>query len=267
MNIDEKLQSILCDIERRTVAVSGGVDSVTLAVFAHRQRPQQTDIAHAVSPAVPGQATELVKQMAEIEGWNLRIIRPGEFSDRNYLKNPPDRCFFCKTHLYKTLHSVIGGTLLSGANEDDLSDYRPGLIAASNHRVRHPFIEAKMGKPLVRQLARTLGLGSIAELPASPCLSSRVESHTPIEPDDLTAIDVVETTLRQRFPGNLRCRIRSQGITVEIDANRIADLSDDDREHIEETVTLAFRGRRNRRRYLGIEPYRMGSAFIRNKVQ
>jgi uncharacterized protein len=264
-NFEDDLRLVLADIGHRTVAVSGGVDSVTLAVYAHRLGPADTEIAHAVSPAVPKEATARVEAMAKREGWRLRIIRPGEFSDPNYLNNPPNRCYFCKSHLYETLGSVVGGTILSGANEDDLSDYRPGLVAASEHRVRHPYIEARMNKLSVRQLARNLGLGDVAELPASPCLSSRVESFTPIEPEDLIAIDVVETQLRQRFPDDLRCRIRQQGIIVELKANRIAALSDADRRLIEETVSFAFAAR-SHHRYIGVEPYRMGSAFIRKDM-
>ena len=262
MSIESRLSQALSGTNSCTVAVSGGVDSVTLAVFAHRLRPLQTEVAHAISPAVPKQATARVEAIARAEGWRLRIVQPSEFEDANYVNNPPNRCYFCKTHLYETLHSVIGGTILSGANRDDLSDYRPGLIAAGEQGVRHPFVEAAMNKSDVRGLARNLGLGEIAELPASPCLSSRVESGIPISAEDLLAIDAVETALKQYFRGDLRCRVRGPGIVVEINANCFAALTDADREVINQTVCNVFEGRKGRT-FLGVESYRMGSAFLR----
>ena len=79
------------------VAVSGGVDSVTLATFAHRTTGSRTEVFHAVSPAVPGEATGRVKWLAANQGWRLRIVDAREFADESYLANPVDRCFFCKT--------------------------------------------------------------------------------------------------------------------------------------------------------------------------
>ncbi len=81
---------------------------------------------------------------------------------------------------------------MSGANLDDLGEYRPGLDAAREHGVRHPFVEAGFSKAMVRALARDLGLGAVAELPAAPCLSSRVETGIRIEPETLAFIHAVE---------------------------------------------------------------------------
>ena len=131
---------------------------------------------HAVSPAVPEEATERVKRLAATQGWRLRIVDAREFADENYLANPVDRCFFCKTNLYGCIARHIDAQILSGANLDDLREYRPGLEAAKRHSVRHPYLEAEIDKRAVRSLARELGLGALSELPAAPCLSSRVET-------------------------------------------------------------------------------------------
>ena len=92
----------------------------------------------------------------------------------NYLANPVDRCFFCKTNLYGCIARLTDAQILSGANLDDLQEYRPGLEAAKCHSVRHPYLEAGIDKRAVRSLARELGLGALSELPAAPCLSSRM---------------------------------------------------------------------------------------------
>ena len=98
----------------------------------------------------------------------------------NYLANPVDRCFFCKTILYGCIARLTDAQILSGANLDDLQEYRPGLEAARCHSVRHPYLEAGIDKRAVRSLARELGLGALSELPAAPCLRvgcERLRTH------------------------------------------------------------------------------------------
>ena len=161
-----RLAAVLSAIEGPlAVAVSGGVDSVTLATFAHRAAGSRAEAFHAVSPAVPEEATERVKRFAANQGWRLRIVDAREFADESYLANPIDRCFFCKTNLYGCIARHSDAQILSGANLDDLREYRPGLEAAKLHSVRHPYLEAGIDKKVVRSLARDLGLGAISELP------------------------------------------------------------------------------------------------------
>ena len=146
-NVQPRLATVLSNIGGPlAVAVSGGVDSVTLATFAHRADGSRVEIFHAVSPAVPGEATERVKRLAADHGWRLRIVDAGEFTDANYLANPVDRCFFCKTNLYGCIARQSDAQILSGANLDDLREYRPGLEAAKRHSVRYPYLEAEIVK-------------------------------------------------------------------------------------------------------------------------
>ena len=77
---------------------------------------------HAVSPAVPPEATARVRAIAATEGWSLAIFDAGEFEDPRYRANPVDRCFYCKTNLYGRIARETGATILSGTNIDDLDD-------------------------------------------------------------------------------------------------------------------------------------------------
>jgi len=157
-----RLAEIVEDIGGAALALSGGVDSMTLAVFtARRLGSGRVTMMHAVSAAVPEEATARVKAWAVRESWRLQLIDAGEFADENYRANPVNRCFFCKGHLYGTIAQRTTGTILSGTNTDDLGEYRPGLEAAREKSVRHPFVEAGMDKRAVRSLARSLGLGDL----------------------------------------------------------------------------------------------------------
>ena len=119
---------------------------MTLAAFAHRLWLSggmgSVEMIHAVSPAVPPAATERVRMRAEREGWRLTVTGAGEFDDPRYRDNPVNRCYFCKTNLYDRIRTLTAGAIASGANLDDLGDYRPGLLAASERAIVHPYIEA-----------------------------------------------------------------------------------------------------------------------------
>ena len=143
----EELAAVLGGLAPAAIAVSGGVDSMTLAVFAHRHLGgEQIEIMHAISPAVPPEATARVRRYADAEGWRLVVLDAGEFADRDYIANPTNRCYFCKTNLYDAIAKRSDRRILSGTNTDDLGEYRPGLDAASEHAVLHPYLEAGIDK-------------------------------------------------------------------------------------------------------------------------
>ncbi len=267
-----RLRQLLGNIERIAVAVSGGVDSMTLATAAHRfgsaALGQEVAMFHAVSPAVPPEATARVQEHAARERWQLRIVDAGEFKDENYRANPLNRCYFCKTNLYSTIAQHTGWQIVSGANTDDLGEYRPGLIAAKEHNVRHPFVEAKISKSDVRAIAHTLGLQDFAELPSSPCLSSRVETGIRVEPPLLALVNDIEQRMRAELapfkPVNLRCRIRANLVAIEVDADCLSQISEDERTRL---VTLVAQrcATHGVNSLVTFAPYRVGSAFLHER--
>ncbi len=254
---DQRLAAAIGRHQSLSVAVSGGVDSLTLATFAHQLGEAEVEVIHAVSPAVPPSATKRVRALAEAEGWPLIITGAGEFSDPRYRDNPVDRCYFCKTNLYQRICELTPNVIASGANLDDLGDFRPGLKAASERDVVHPFIEAGMNKAAVRALARRQGLEGVSDLPAQPCLASRIETGIAIDAADLAFVDLVETSLAKVAPPNvtLRCRITRAGVVIEV-GQEVEDL-------------VALTGMASAfcedygRSFAGVGRYRRGSMFVR----
>jgi len=258
-----RLEAVLRACAEVAVALSGGVDSLTLAAFSHEVLGAKAALVHAVSPAVPQAATARVKEFAAIRGAPLTVLDAGEFADEAYRSNPSNRCYFCKSHLYDAICARFQTVVLSGTNFDDLSDYRPGLMAARERGVRHPFVEAGLTKARVRELARHLGLGEIADLPSAPCLSSRVETGIRIEGQALALIDALETELRQTVrPETVRCRVRQRGVIVEMDEASLDRLQPEAREQWAEQIAARARvaGLNGAVRF---EAYRQGSAFLR----
>jgi uncharacterized protein len=250
---------------RLAVAVSGGIDSLTLAAIAGRHHAE-VEMFHAISPAVPPEATVRVRELSAREGWTLREIDAGEFGKDAYMSNPVNRCYFCKQSLYASIGLIADATsaqIVSGTNADDLGEYRPGLEAAREHGVRHPFAELGIRKREIRACARALGLGEIAELPSSPCLSSRIESGIPISAPVLASVHRAEQRVRAMLPlaASVRCRVRGSGIVVEIDDASLASLDALTRERVLTGVAAVMR-ETHANTPVSLAPYRVGSAFL-----
>jgi len=249
-------------MNRLAVAVSGGVDSMTLASLAHRVLAGEVSMFHATSPAVPTEATQRTRELAHREGWDLCVIDAREFESADYMANPVNRCFYCKTSLYGAIRPHTSAQIVSGANLDDLGEYRPGLLAAKEHGVRHPWVEARVDKKTVRAIARHLGLADLSELPASPCLSSRIETGIGIDPAMLACVHETERLVSARLaPKTVRCRVRAMGAVIELDEACLAALTGVQRDALANAVRELF-ARSGFDYSVSFAVYRVGSAFL-----
>lgn len=224
----DRLMATLKGYGRVAVAFSGGVDSTVVAQAAYDALGDRAIAVTAVSDSLASGELEEAQELAKRIGIRHRIIRTEEFADPNYLRNNPDRCYFCKSELYGRLSSLLAeldaDAIASGANTDDLGDHRPGMKAAAENGVRHPLQECGLGKPDVRALARAWGLPTW-DKPATPCLSSRIAYGEEVTPERVRMIDAAEGWLRARGLILLRVRYHKGDLArVEVPVEEIPRL-------------------------------------------
>ena len=242
------------------VAFSGGVDSAVVARAAFEALGPATVAVTAVSDSLASGELEEAVALAEQIGIRHRVIRTEEFADPNYLKNAPDRCYFCKSELYGRLSSLLGSldvdVIASGANADDAGDHRPGMRAAAENGVRHPLLECGLTKAVVRDLARAWGLPTW-DKPATPCLSSRIAYGEKVSPERVRMVDQAESWLRARGLRLLRVRYHNGDLArVEVPPEAFAALV---APGVSQEMVAAFRALGFKFVTLDLEGFRSGS--------
>jgi uncharacterized protein len=221
----------------------------------------------AVSPSLASFERDDAIAIARSIGARHELVESKEIDDENYVKNATDRCFYCKTELYRLSEQKKLDWNLSyavnGTNLDDLGDYRPGLEAAKNAAIRSPLVECGFTKADVRRCAALLGL-SVWDKPAAACLSSRLPYGTRVTRERLYQIGGLEHALHNLGIRQARVRWHELGSapgTREGAIARIEVAKDELARAFEKRVEIALEAKRLGFTYvtLDLEGYRTGS--------
>jgi len=197
----QDLRSILRHMESVAIGYSGGVDSTLLLRVAVDVLGSRALAMIGQSETYPTKEFEEAVALAEGMGARFIVVRTEETDQLKFSENPPDRCYYCKTELFGKLQelAVREGIpwIADGTIMDDLGDFRPGMKARSEQKVRSPLLEAGLSKAEVREISRHLDLPTW-DKPAFACLSSRFPYGIGITRENLTRVDAAETFLRER---------------------------------------------------------------------
>lgn len=213
------LQAILHSFDKIVIAYSGGVDSTFLLKVAYDALgPERIFPCIGISGSLSQTQFDIAMHNAKYIGIEVHQAGLDELRDEKYAANNADRCFFCKSHLYSVLkkyaEQVNASNVLCGSNFDDKDDFRPGNKAAEVFGVRAPLMEAELTKADIRHLSKMLGLPT-ADMPASPCLASRIAYGVEVTEENLKQVEQAEDFLRSF--GLSEFRVRHHGTVARIE--------------------------------------------------
>lgn len=219
------LKQVLAGYGRLVLAYSGGVDSAYLADVAHEMLRSRLRLVIADSPSIPRSELEEAKALARERGWALDVIQTREFDNPEFTKNTRNRCYVCKGELFGRMRRYADekgiGVLAYGETADDTADVtRVGKIAAGEHGVVAPLLEAGLKKDDIRALSRRRGLPTWNKA-SFACLSSRFPTGRALTIGEMSQVERAEEVLKKYGFRQYRARHHGEVCRIEVD---VADL-------------------------------------------
>ncbi len=260
--IHEKEENLLTRLRtagRVIVAYSGGVDSSYLAYAANRALGADCLAVTAISSSYPESHRAMAEKVAADFAIPHRFVHTDEMQNPAYRKNAPDRCYHCKSELFRRLDDLLReadfDAIAYGINTDDTSDFRPGHRAARENEILSPFLDVGLSKEEIRNLSLDAGLPTW-DLPASACLSSRLPYGTEVTDERLRQVEEGESLLRDLGFRQVRLRHHGELARVEIDPEELPRALEGE---MVDAISRAIKPLGFRWVCLDLEGYRTGS--------
>jgi len=195
----EELKRAIAERGRLLVLFSGGLDSSLLARLAHDALGSDAEALTVDSTVVPRSEATIARAIAKDIGIPQHTLRLNEVEQEHFKSNPPDRCYYCRktrdASVWRWAREHGFESIADGLSFSDLADYRPGLKAANEDQIWHPFIEFGVGKDEIRALSKELGLRGW-DRPSMACLASRFPHGFGVTPNRVDRVDRAEEYLR-----------------------------------------------------------------------
>lgn len=231
-DIQAKMVAILRAMSERggmAVAFSGGVDSTVVAKLARDALGDDTVAVTADSESMPRSELEEARELARLIGIEHLVIKHSELEKEWVVRNPEDRCYHCRKELAGLLKAVADergfATIADGVNMSDFGEHRPGIKAADEAGIWHPFIEFDVTKEDLRAMAKALDL-PIHDKPAAACLSSRIPYGQRITKEKLSQVEEAEAYLKELGISHVRVRHHGDIARIEVPPDQIGFLQD-----------------------------------------
>ena len=225
MGKTRKLKEILKKMGKVVVAFSGGVDSSFLLKMAKNTLPKKDILAvTAVSETYTGSELKQAKRFAKKTGIRHKIIFTNELKDKNFTKNPINRCYYCKKELFGRMAEIAKkeglNYVIDASNIDDARDYRPGSKAKKEFGIRSPLMEAGFSKEDIRKCSGRLKLET-ADMPSMACLASRFPYGEKINKKALKKIEAAEAFIKRQGVLQVRVRCHNNIARIEVEKENI----------------------------------------------
>ena len=253
----DKLKEEIAKKGKVLVAFSGGVDSGLLAKVAYDVLGDGALAVTLDTETLPRRELKDAKDTASTIGISHKVIQFSELQNEDVIKNPPDRCYYCKkesARFLKTLAKKEGiNTIAYGVNVSDFDEHRPGIVACNEEGIWHPFVEVGMTKSEVRAISKEIGL-PLWDKPSSACLSSRIQYGEPINKEKLKMIEDAEEVLRSLGFRQFRVRMHENIARIEVLVDEMEELF-----KLKERISQSLKDIGFRYITMDLEGYRSGS--------
>ena len=238
------------------VAFSAGVDSTFVLAVAREVLGDRAVALTAHSPSVPQAERDEARRLAASLSVRHLERESREQDDPRYLENSTQRCYYCKSELYRHCEEAARGeglaALLDGFNADDRRDFRPGHRAAAEREVRSPLAIAGLTKDEVRAWSAAYGLPTW-DKPQMACLASRIPYGTAVTPERLSQVERAEAAIRALGFRDLRVRYHGDIGRVELSDRELSAGFERRAE-----LVAAVKGAGFKLAVLDLEPFRSG---------